>query len=144
MSNPRPVTTPSRIRVQADADGIRAISERGNEIRYSVTPSTPGFNPLELLSASLGICTAINLRRELVAAGGGAATPFALVVECVKAGDAPSRVARLSITIHLDDAVAGDRTAELVRRAEAACTIANTLHASPRIVTARPPGQPAT
>jgi uncharacterized OsmC-like protein len=70
MSNPRPIKVPSRIRVRVDAGGITATNDRGDEIRYAVSPSAPGFNPLELLSASLGICTAINLRKEIGAAAG--------------------------------------------------------------------------
>jgi uncharacterized OsmC-like protein len=142
MSNPRPVKTPSRIRVRIDAAGITAVNDRGDEIRYAVSPSAPGFNPLELLSASLGICTAINLRKELLAAAGGTATPgsgsassFEVAVECIKAQDPPSRVERMDVSVHLPEGVTGAAAEDLVHRAEAACTIANTLLASAKITT---------
>jgi uncharacterized OsmC-like protein len=136
MSNPRPVKTPSRISVRVDASGISAVNDRGNEIRYAVSPSAPGFNPLELLAASLGICTAINLRKELGAiAGHGDASPFEVVVECIKAEGPPSRIERLDVAVHLPAGVAKGTTDDAVHRAEAACTIANTLHASARVVT---------
>jgi uncharacterized OsmC-like protein len=128
MSNPKRVKVPSRIRVRVDAAGITAINDRGDEIRYAMPPSSPGFNPLELLSASLGICTAINLRKELSAlAGGTNALSFDLAVECVKALDPPSRVERLDLIVRLPEHVKGAAAAEVIQRAEAACTIANTL-----------------
>jgi uncharacterized OsmC-like protein len=133
MSNLRPIKTPSRIRVRVDASGITAINDRGGEIRFAVSPSVPGFNPLELLSASLGICTAINLRKELgTLAEGGGSPPFDVVVDCVKAIDGPSRVESLNVVVRLPEIVAG-RAAGVVERAEAACTIANTLLASAKI-----------
>ena len=136
MSNPRPIKVPSRIRVRIDAGGITAINDRGDEIRYAVSPSAPGFNPLELLSASLGICTAINLRKELGAAAGGRnAAPFEVAVECVKAHDLPSRVERMELFVQLPEGITGAAADELVHRAEAACTIANTLLASAGITT---------
>jgi uncharacterized OsmC-like protein len=96
MSNLRPIKVPSRIRVRVDAGGVTATNYRGDEIRYAVSPSAFGFNPLELPSASLGSCTAINLRKELGAAGGGGSVaPFEVAVECVKAQDLPSRVERM-------------------------------------------------
>ena len=136
MSNPRPVKTPSRIRVRIDAAGITAVNDRGDEIRYAVSPSAPGFNPLELLSASLGICTAINLRKELgAAAAGTSAAPFEVAVECVKAQTLPSRVERMDMSVHLPEGVTGAAADEIGHRAEAACTIANTLLASIEIAT---------
>jgi uncharacterized OsmC-like protein len=136
MSDPRPVKTPSRIRVRVDAGGITAINDRGGEIRYAVSPSAPGFNPLELLSASLGICTAINLRKELGAvAGEGNAGPFEVVVDCVKAQDPPSRVERLELVVRLPEGIAGTAAIDVVERAEAACTIASTLRASTGVTT---------
>ena len=128
MSNPTHVKVPSRIRVRGDASGITASNDRGEEIRYAMPPSSPGFNPLELLSASLGICTAINLRKELGALGGGAgALSFDVAVECIKAQDPPSRVEWLELLVRLPGYVKGAAVDEVIHRAEAACTIANTL-----------------
>jgi uncharacterized OsmC-like protein len=121
----------SRIRVRIDACGISAINDRGDEIRYAVSPSASGFNPIELLSASLGICTAINLRKELGAASGGApASPSDVAVECVKAPDLPSRVEKLEVVVGLLEGITGAMADGVVHRAEAACTIANTLLAA--------------
>jgi uncharacterized OsmC-like protein len=136
MSNLRPITTPSHIRVRVDASGITAVNDRGGEIRFAVSPSAPGFNPLELLSASLGICTAINLRKELGAlAEGGSSSPFEVAVDCVKAIDGPSHVESLNVVVRLPEGVAGRAAGGVVQRAEAACTIANTLLASTKITT---------
>jgi uncharacterized OsmC-like protein len=140
VSNPRPIKTPSRIRVRIDGSGIIAINDRGDEIRYAVSPSAPGFNPLELLSASLGICTAINLRKELGATVVGAGTSsFEVAVECVKAQDLPSRVERMDVSVHLPDSITAVAADDVVHRAEAACTIANTLLAAAEITTRRDP-----
>jgi uncharacterized OsmC-like protein len=134
MSNPRPIKTPSRISVRVDAGGITAVNNRGGEIRYAVSPSASGFNPLELLSASLAVCTAINLRKELGAlAAGGNASPFEVVVDCVKADDLPSRVERLNLAVSLPEGLTAAAAVGVVKRAEAACTIANTLLLSTQI-----------
>jgi uncharacterized OsmC-like protein len=136
MSNLRPTKTPSRISVRVDAGGITAVNDRGGEVRYAVSPSAPGFNPLELLCASLGICTAINLRRELGAvAADGNASPFEVVIDCVKAQNLPSRIERLELAVRLPEGIAGAAAIDVVQRAEAACTIANTLLTSAEIRT---------
>jgi uncharacterized OsmC-like protein len=89
-------------------------------------------------AASLGICTAINLRKELgAAAGGGNASPFEVAVECVKAQDLPSRVERMELVVRLPEGITEAAADDVVRRAEAACTIANTLLASAGVTTQR-------
>ena len=88
------------------------------------------------MSASLGICTAINLRKELGALGGGAgALSFDVAVECIKAQDPPSRVEWLELLVRLPGYVKGAAVEDVIHRAEAACTIANTLLGGAKIKT---------
>jgi len=134
MSNVKSIVTPSRMTVRVGPDGISAVNDRGFEIRFAMTASAAGFNPLELQSAALGICTAITLRNELRRAPGAKHVPeFELVVEGVKADDLPSRLARLDVRVTLPEFVAAEDRAGILHRAEEACTIANTLLSRPDI-----------
>lgn len=133
--NSKPINPPSRVTVRVDANGITAVNGRGYSLQIAASPSTEGFNALELQSAALGICTALNLRRELKAET-GEVPPYELQVNGVKADTHPSRLQRLELVVD----IAGDfdplQKATIVQRAEQACTIANTLR-TPVLVSAR-------
>ena len=135
MNNQRPVKTPSRIVVRVDATGITASNGRGGEIRYAVSSVAPGFNPLELQSAALAMCTAITVRSELRAlAGADAIAEFEVSVEGIKALEPPARLGQLEVVVTLPPGVPESAKAGVVERAEQACTIANTLHSPPEII----------
>lgn len=135
MIKPASKSTPSRVTVRVDAAGIRAINSRGAEVWFAATPVADGFNPLELQSAALGICTAITLRNELRPWGeAGVAPEFTLEVSGIKAEEGPSRLQRLELLIALPGRLSTEEQAGIVHRAEQACTIANTLRAQPQIV----------
>jgi len=69
------------------------------------------------------------------ALSGGSTAPFEVAVECVKAQGLPSRVERMEVSVHMPEGTTGTAADNLVHRAEAACTIANTLLASAKITT---------
>ncbi len=96
--------------------------------------SAPGFNPLDLLYASLAACMVLSAR--LAASRLGVAAELGEVraeVSGEKAKDEPSRVQK--INIRLD--IAGDLDAatkqRIVEDAEVICTVSNTLRAAPEL-----------
>ncbi len=96
--------------------------------------SAPGFNPLDLLYASLAACMVLSAR--IAASRLGVAAELGEVraeVSGEKAKDEPSRVQK--INIRLD--VAGDLDAatkqRIVEDAEVICTVSNTLRAAPEL-----------
>lgn len=136
MSKSKALPSPSRVTVHVDEEGIRAVNSRGSEIRITAPPSGEGFNPLELQSAALGICTAMTLRNELRQLSRRApSSKFTLDVQGVKADNLPSRLKRLEVVISLPGDIDADIRKEVAHRAELACTIANTLRSQPAILT---------
>lgn len=135
-TRPQPIPPPSRVTVRVEAGGIRAINSRGGEVHLTTPSRADGFNPLELLSAALGICTAMTLRTELRQLGeGGVVGEFSLEVRGIKADDEPSRLQRLELVIALPPALDVQVQQGVVHRADLACTIANTLRSLPAIQT---------
>lgn len=109
------------------------VSATGGEIAIKTGASEAGFNPIDLLYASLSACLAISAR---VAAGKlgvlDRLTNVAVEVTGEKAEDEPSRIARFEIDIR----IAGDfdeaTRREIARMAEAdLCTVSNTIRGQP-------------
>jgi len=139
MTAPRSVKSPSRVTVRVTPEGIVATNGRGHELRLPAAQPGDGFNPLELQSAALAICTAMTLRNELRNVLPPEQLQASLSVEGIKAADAPSRLGTLDITIELPHTVPADQVDGIIHRAEAACTIANTLRVAAEIVTRHQP-----
>ncbi len=96
--------------------------------------SAPGFNPLDLLYASLAACMVLSAR--LAASRLGVAAELGEVraeVSGEKAKDEPSRVEKFKIRLD----IAGDLDAatkqRIVEDAEVICTVSNTLRAAPEL-----------
>lgn len=134
MSNIKPEARPSGVTIRSDAQGITVTNSRGHEIRIAVSPSTEGFNPLELQAAALGVCTTLGLRREAAALTAQDALPdFKVSVQGFKAKSQPSRVERFELKVAIDSAIDSDAKQGIVSRAEQACTIATTLRSPTRV-----------
>ena len=128
----------SELRIRTRAVGARAVlkgkelpvvtSETGGEINIVTSVSQPGFNPLDLLYASLSACIALSAR---IAAGKlGVADRLEAVrvhVTGEKAHDEPSRVGSFNIEIEIDGDLDVQTRHALVELAEAICTVSNTL-----------------
>lgn len=128
MSTPTPKQPRSTVFVRSGADGITVTNTAGHEIRIAISPSTEGFNPLELQSAALAVCTSLGIRRQAgLAKVADALRGFEVRAEGFKAHDLPSRVERFELRVKLDGEVDEDVRRKIVEEAEKACTIANTL-----------------
>ena len=112
-------------------------SATGGAIDIVTGAAQPGFNPLDLMYASLSACLAMSAR--IAASRFGVLARLTEVTARVtgeKASDDPSRVARFNI--HLD--IRGDFD-DTIRHAiaEAAeneiCTVSNTIRGNPEFVT---------
>ena len=115
-------------------------SATGGEIAVVTRPSEAGFNPLDLLYASLSACLVLSAR--IAASEQGVLDRLQAVearVKGIKATEGPSRVERFEIEILVDadlDEVAKD---EIVAAAERICTVSNTLQGQPSFAVVRLP-----
>lgn len=105
-------------------------NSRGHSIQIALSPSSDGFNPLELQSAALGVCTALNLRREAASAHvAKEVRELALYVQGFKGDAPPSRLQRFALDVAIEGDVPVATKSQIVDKAHLACTIANTLRA---------------
>jgi uncharacterized OsmC-like protein len=117
--------------------GLPAITTpTGGAVDVVTGVSAPGFNPLDLLYASLAACMVLSAR--IAASRLGVAAELGEVcaeVSGEKAKDEPSRVEKFNIRLD----IAGDLDAatkqRIVEDAEAICTVSNTLRAAPELHT---------
>lgn len=115
--------------------GYPAIRSRtGGTLQIATGASEPGFNPIDLLYASLSACMAMSAR---IAANrlGVMANIRSIAVEV--AGDKhepePSRVEKLSLTLHVEGDVDEEMKVRILEIAEEICTVSNTLKTPPRM-----------
>jgi uncharacterized OsmC-like protein len=110
-------------------------SETGGTIDIVTGVTEPGFNPLDLLLASLAACMSMSARiaaRELGLAGDLLGVSAKASGE--KAMDGPSRFATLTVLFVFDGSLDRDDQWRIAHRAEEICTVSNTLAIRPRIV----------
>ncbi len=136
----------SELKVRTRAVGARAVlkgkelpvitSETGGEIKIVTSVSQPGFNPLDLLYASLAACIVLSAR--IAASRLGVADKLEEVrvrVTGEKAHEEPSRIARFNIDIELDGDLDNAARQRIVETAEEICTVSNTLRGDAEFIT---------
>lgn len=108
------------------------VTPTGGALDIVTGASQPGFNPLDLLYASLAACIAMSARiaasrrgvlehiRDIRAQVGGE-----------KAAGEPSRIARFEIVLTIDGDLDAATKMALVHEAEEICTVSNTLGSAP-------------
>ncbi|KPF43426.1 OsmC family protein [Rhizobium sp. AAP43] len=116
--------------------GYPAIrSATGGELDIVTGPTQPGFNPLDLLLASLAACMSMSARiaaREL-----GLTDRFdgiAVNVEGEKAADEPSRFGSLTVTMRFEGDLTADEQSAVAHKAETICTVSNSLALRPTLI----------
>lgn len=110
-------------------------SATGGELEVVTGPTQAGFNPLDLLLASLAACMSMSAR--IAARDLGFGDHFeGLQVEVTgdKASDEPSRFASLSITMTFQNTLDPHDQARIAHRAEEICTVSNTLAVRPAVL----------
>ncbi len=107
-------------------------SATGGELTVVTRPSEAGFNPLDLLYASLAACLVLSAR--IAASELGVLDRLAEVRAGVtgdKAADSPSRIGRFHIEIEVDGDFDAATRADIIAAAERICTVSNTLKGRP-------------
>ncbi|PBC00672.1 OsmC family protein [Mesorhizobium sp. WSM3860] len=134
----------SELKIRTRATGASAVlppgglpavtTPTGGTVDVVTSVSAPGFNPLDLLYASLAACMVLSAR--IAATRLGVADRLGEVRADVggeKAKDEPSRVETFTIRLQ----IAGDLDAatkqRIVEDAETICTVSNTLRGAPAL-----------
>ena len=122
------------------ADGAAVVTARsGATTRLAYSPSMDGFNPLELLDASLAGCLALSVR--IAARNLGLSDRLGNVaVEVIgaKAAEPPSRIARQTCRYAIEGDFNDAERRSLIEEAHKVCTIGNSYHAAIDIIDGEP------
>ena len=115
----------------ATRDGLPEVtSETGGHLSVVTRPSADGFNPLDLMSASLSACIVLSV--QIAARREGWLDQIEQVSAKVipeKAHDEPSRVERFVTTVTIEGLLDEAKKAHLIEAAETICTVSNTIRA---------------
>ncbi|TCU28151.1 putative OsmC-like protein [Rhizobium azibense] len=106
------------------------------ELDIVTSPSQPGFNPLDLLYASLSACLVLSAR--IAASQMGVLdriTELTADVTGEKATEGPSRVERFRIVFAIKGDIDENTRQEIARTAEEICTVSNTIRGNPEFAT---------
>lgn len=116
--------------------GYPAIrSATGGELDIVTGPTQAGFNPLDLLLASLAACMSMSARiaaREI-----GLTHSFegvGVAVSGEKAADAPSRFIGFTVAFDFHGTLDLEQQKAIAHRAEEICTVSNSLAVRPTLV----------
>ncbi|RUT96784.1 OsmC family peroxiredoxin [Mesorhizobium sp. USDA-HM6] len=106
----------------------------GGALDVVTSVSAPGFNPLDLLYASLAACMVLSAR--IAATRLGVADRLGEVradVSGEKAKDEPSRVEKFNIRLEIAGDLDTATKQRIVEDAETICTVSNTLRGAPAL-----------
>lgn len=110
------------------------VSETGGELDVVTSASQPGFNPLDLLYASLAACLVLSAR--IAASRLGLLDRLENVSAHVtgkKTSGEPAHVEVFEASFELTGDFDAQQRAEIIHMAEEICTVSNTLRAAPTI-----------
>lgn len=138
MTNIR--TRPTAVTAVIEAGGGTLLqAEFGASAKLAISPSMEGFNPLELLNASLAACLVISVKiaarkMELTDRLGD----VRVEVTGTKAEEGPSRVARQTCRFHIGGDLTKAEWQALQQEAHALCTVGHTLEHGVEIADGEP------
>ena len=115
------------------------VARSGANLTLAGSPSMEGFNPVELLDASLAGCLALSVR--IAARNLGFNERLGSVsVEVIgaKASEPPSRIARQTCRFSIEGDFNDAERRSLIEEAHKVCTIGNSYHASIDIIDGEP------
>jgi uncharacterized OsmC-like protein len=104
------------------------VSATGGTLDIVTGASQPGFNPIDLLYASLSACLVLSAR--IAASRMGVLdriTQISAAVKGQKSSEEPFRITRFDIVFRIEGDIDADLRRHLVEAAEAICTVSNTL-----------------
>lgn len=110
----------------------RVVSETGGVIEIKTGAAEEGFNPLDLIYASLSACLAMSARIAVTKLGLlDRLEGVTAIVKGEKAPDEPSRIARFDVTFEIKGDFDEETRHEIARLAEEICTVSNTIIGQP-------------
>ncbi|PYB70448.1 OsmC family protein [Rhizobium wuzhouense] len=110
-------------------------SETGGTIDIVTGVSEPGFNPLDLLLASLAACMSMSARIAAREMGlNDRLSGVSAKVSGEKAKEGPSRFQTLTVVFRFEGGLNAAEQLKVAHRAEEVCTVSNTLAIKPDIV----------
>ncbi len=112
----------------------QVTSRTGGEVGVVTGASEEGFNPLDLMFASLSACLVLSARiaaskLSLLDRFDGASAD----VTGEKSSEEPYRIERFIVEITIDGDLTEDERHDIVHMAEEICTVSNTLKVPPAI-----------
>lgn len=106
----------------------------GGTLDIVTGPSQPGFNPLDLLYASVASCMAMSARIAAHRMGvHESIREIRVEASGQKADEGPSRIARFDILFTIDGDIDAQTRMAIVHDAEEICTVSNTLSGNPSL-----------
>lgn len=138
MNEARVKTRPTGATATLGRTGFPHVtSATGGTLDIVTGASQPGFNPLDLLYASLAACLTMSARMAASRMGVLAnIEEIAAVVTGQKAADGLSRVERFDITFTIRGDLDAPTREAIARAAEdEICTVSNTIRGTPHFVT---------
>ena len=110
------------------------LTPTGGTLDIVTGPSQPGFNPLDLLYASLAACMAMSARIAAHRMGvHESIREIRVEASGEKADEGPSRIARIDILFTIDGDIDAETRMAIVHEAEEICTVSNTLSGNPSL-----------
>lgn len=114
--------------VRSGKEGMLIQNNKLYEIKAADVPNSDGFTPIELLTGSLGLCVFISISRMLERDGiKWQEDELNISVTAEKAEKGPSRVEQFKVEVAMPASLDKSYRNKLLRSAEKACTIGNTL-----------------
>lgn len=108
------------------------VTPTGGALDIVTGASQPGFNPLDLLYASLAACMAMSARIAASRRGVlGAIHDIRAEVNGEKAAEEPSRIARFVVVLTINSDIDAATKMAIAHEAEEICTVSNTLGSVP-------------
>lgn len=127
----RPIGALARL----ERNGHPAVTSRtGGEIGVVTGASEEGYNPLDLMFASLSACLVLSAR--IAASKIGLLSRFdgaSADVTGEKSAEEPFRIERFVVRITIDGDLSESERHQIVEMAEDICTVSNTLKSTPAI-----------
>src|SRR5690625_878040 len=109
-------------------ENIQIQNNNGVEVTGFDKFGTDNYSPVELLTGSLGLCVFITITKLFERDGVTEnIDDFSVAVDAKKSTKGPSRIESFSVTIQMPEQLDASYRMNLLKSAERACTIGNTL-----------------
>ena len=109
-------------------------NKQGKQVDGSYSQDLEGLNPKELIESSIGMCLLIVIQRMLDRDNIQVKEDIMVEVHAKKAEESPSRFDCFEVNIILPDQLSEPYKHKLIKSAEKACTISNTVKEGAEVI----------